>query len=83
MSLDSVESTETEQLEQLEGPKTVAGVYRFGEKVRRLIRARKGPRKVAMPKGEAVRGSHTRQHQLQFVAAGNPREFPLVNWDPG
>ena len=83
MSLDSVESTETEPLEQLEGPKTVAGVYRFGEKVRRLIRAHKGPRKVAMPKGEAVRGSTTWKQRLQFVAARSPREFPLVNWDPG
>ena len=83
MSLDSVESTETEQLEQLEGPKTVAGVYRFGEKLRRLIRARKGPRKVAMPKGEAERGSDTWMQGLKFVAAGSPREFPRGNWDPG
>ena len=66
---DSAESKGSEQLDQLEGSKPVAGVYRFGEKVRQLIRARKGPRKVAMPKGEAARGSHTWMQRLQFVAA--------------
>ena len=83
MTPDSVESKGSEQLAKLESSEPAVVFHWFGWKLRQLIRARKGPRKVAMPKGEAVQGSHTWQQPLQFVAAGNPREFPLVNWDPG
>ena len=81
MLTDSIESTETEQSEQLQNPKTV--VYRFGERLKRLIRERTGPRKVVMVRGEAERGSDTWIRRLLFVAAGSPREFPRVNWNPG
>ena len=81
--LEAMKATATKQAVQSDNPRPVAGVYRFSEKVRRLFRAREGPRTVVMKKGKAERGSDTWCRRLRFVAAGSPREFPRVNWNPG